>query len=677
MITRPPLPLLPILAICSILLAGPAFPAQATAGEGSLRAQIASLGNDAAGFTDSAPAFARWITYQQEILTRSLDDRLASASAIAETDAAEISREEQNLLRSVREAIALRREHIATLQAHPQKTFDVRDYGATGDGVANDAPAVRKAIADAVAYPNSRVHLSAGVYRLADLDHAIRNVPSPYFDGCERAPGVTPADLGSINGSPHLFISRAANLVISGDGPDKTLLLIGTAWETGIDIQNSRNVTLRDLALDYEKLPFTQGKVVNVIDNKTCDVTVDDGYPSPLDPHIRNARFGMVTRNFVKTAEGIVPLPAPSAPSYFTLSDIQKLPGDERPATYRFTIGSSGVHASSAARADELPDNALFVLYGRVSNERPLIKFDAVQNCALVNVGIHSSFSAGVLVKRSGLVELDACKIIPKPGTTRICSTNADGVFGQSNYLSPYIHDTLMTLNGDDFINTHANAMTIDDYAGRTFIARVNGHSHFLPGQRLIVVETASWQRKYASIIRKTTVRKTNGVLMMEVEMEDPIPGAIRSRKTLAAAGDKGRPDRLLNLDVTGPGAVVTDNELVYGYRLILRSANALVAGNHLLNRHNPGNFIILGTHSLEAWKANNITIRNNTIDSLGNILFAPQAPVPNRNLLIADNVIVNPEIRSDAQVFPARIFDSGLNHAVTLRGNVYRAPAD
>src|SRR5215469_8473892 len=54
--------------------------------------------------------------------------------------------------------------------------FNVRDYGAVGDGVANDAPAVDQAIVAANASGNGIVDFPAGSYLAGSSIHMLSNV---------------------------------------------------------------------------------------------------------------------------------------------------------------------------------------------------------------------------------------------------------------------------------------------------------------------------------------------------------------------------------------------------------------------------------------------------------------------------------------------------------------------
>jgi hypothetical protein len=625
-----------------------------------------------AGDTD----FARWLNAQADILRRAGENLafyrqqgLEPASVVI----ADIERDAANQGLAIDETITLKRRAIE-LQRTPQQTYNVRDFGAKGDGSADDGPAIRQAITAAMGTPGARVYLPTGTYRVAATDPVAIAAASPFFEGMERGPGVAQSDLKA-NAPCHLFIDGAADLTIAGDGADKTLILWGEKWAGGFGILRSRNLVIRDLAMDFAPLPFTQGSVTAIVDDRSYEVAVDEGFPSPLDEHIRNAR-GLVTRNFVRSDEGILPLREKYDPTFFTLGDIQKLE-DRR---YRFTLGPSMMHRSSAGGVAALKPGDLFVLYGRVSNSCSAVVFDGVKNGSLQGVNIYSSYAAAVLTKRSGLIEIGRCKVMPKPGAGRIASTNADGLFVQMNYLAPYLHDTLMTLGGDDFINTPSDALSIERYEGSTFHGKMHGHTQFKPGQSLLAVEAGTYRRKYQGTIAKTTVQRgPDGALMIAIEMRDPIPSGLLVSTQSESQGQK--PDRLLNLDTLSPGLVVLDNQLVYGFRMIVRSPNALIAGNRIVNRHYPGHFILFGLHPSEAWTAQNLTFRGNTIDSLGTIVHAPQVPVnypqldePNRDIFFEGNTIVNPEVRSDAELFDGTLFSRKWSQHVILQNNTYRA---
>ena len=76
----------------------------------------------------------------------------------------------------------------------PAKVYDVRDYGAVGDGKAVDSPAINKAIDAAAAVGGGTVHLPAGQY----LGFSIRlksNI-TLHLDQGATLIAATPGDLG-------------------------------------------------------------------------------------------------------------------------------------------------------------------------------------------------------------------------------------------------------------------------------------------------------------------------------------------------------------------------------------------------------------------------------------------------------------------------------------------------
>src|SRR5690606_7979763 len=86
--------------------------------------------------------------------------------------------------------------------------------------------------------------------------------------------------------------------------------------DAGLHIASARGLTLKNLTIDYDPLPFTQGTIVNIDPSgKWYDVRIDPGYPQDdellhlfrhhgvdmmvMDPQVRAIKAG--TPNFMRT----------------------------------------------------------------------------------------------------------------------------------------------------------------------------------------------------------------------------------------------------------------------------------------------------------------------------------------------------------------------------------------
>ena len=108
------------------------------------------------------PLMAKWLSYQPGILRR-LQGHLAQDKAAGNTVRASAEEKDLEYLLSRVE------QEVAWVQKAPVfsgKRLNVKDFGAIGDGVANDAPAIRKAIAAAAAGLVRTVFLPKGRYLL-------------------------------------------------------------------------------------------------------------------------------------------------------------------------------------------------------------------------------------------------------------------------------------------------------------------------------------------------------------------------------------------------------------------------------------------------------------------------------------------------------------------------------
>lgn len=97
----------------------------------------------------------------------------------------------------------------------------------------------------------------------------------------------------------HLRLERLKNIEIIADGVE----MICTETTRGVTIDQCQNLTLTGLVIDYDPLPFTQGEIVQISEDKlTHEIKIFSGYPTTgkitgkkyeiFKPDTRILRFG-------------------------------------------------------------------------------------------------------------------------------------------------------------------------------------------------------------------------------------------------------------------------------------------------------------------------------------------------------------------------------------------------
>ncbi len=113
------------------------------------------------------------------------------------------------------------------------------------------------------------------------LDHAVKT-------GAAKV--VLPKGRVEVDG--RLMLHKANGLVIEGHG---TTLVFGNLRSTGWLFYSCRNVTLRGFAIDYDPLPFVQGRITSRSDDgKRYDFTVCVGYPGLRKEDAKYYRQGYI-----------------------------------------------------------------------------------------------------------------------------------------------------------------------------------------------------------------------------------------------------------------------------------------------------------------------------------------------------------------------------------------------
>ena len=171
-------------------------------------------------------------------------------------------------------------EEMECLAKSPEQNnpviLNVRDFGAKGDGRADDASAFVRA-AEAVRRLGGRpsiLKIPAGTYRMGSLQRAEAFTDSLGEYNCH--PGTLEAQM---------LFAGLENCSIEGDGPERTFVRGGVYGAPQAALVNCRNVRLKGLEFSLEQTPFIEG-TVDRFDFATgvCELTLKPGSLVPDHP---------------------------------------------------------------------------------------------------------------------------------------------------------------------------------------------------------------------------------------------------------------------------------------------------------------------------------------------------------------------------------------------------------
>ncbi|AHF89502.1 alpha-galactosidase [Opitutaceae bacterium TAV5] len=234
---------------------------------------------------------------------------------------------------------------------------------------------------------------------------------------------------------------------------DITLDFLGsTLWfETeagGIAMFGGRNVTLKNVFLDWDPLPFTQGRITALNPKAgTFDVRLDPGYErertSPGmagidgDIHWRGVVFDPDTRELKPGVIGF------SVGFYWE----NRLPGGDYRVKFR------GFHDVPLSKSG-LAEGDLIAILSRMGRA---VRLDGAVDCVIENVILYASPFVCFSQNTGSNTVFRRCGIVRRPDTNRLLAGNADGINCGNMDQGPLIEDCRIETIGDDFVNLHGH----------------------------------------------------------------------------------------------------------------------------------------------------------------------------------------------------------------------------
>lgn len=395
-------------------------------------------------------------------------------------------------------------------------------------------------------------------------------------------------DLFTNKNKSHLIeLNNASNILIEGNGAE---IIIHDPLKGFFSVFKSKNIIVKDLFIDYDPLPFTQGKVVAVdLKQRTFDFKVDEGFPS-----LKSEMFQKASRVWGMLMDPNIPGKLKDrAPNLYKAKSIKEL----SPNIFRIKINSLRL-----LKHIEVGD--LYVHLAR-SNGKTIFKSSSSKNITYLNVTSYSSPAGSYSAFNMEEWNIIGCQVKMKTG--RIHSANADCVHVNGGTFGPWIENSLFEGYSDDAINMKATKAHILEQRSPT---------------ELVVKQTV----KKGDIIRIFNPRK--GILIGKFEViKNKFLGNAKMLITLdnpigqkLEVGSTKKQD-IAYLDTKSNESFVIRNNTFRNarrYGILLQNSFGIIERNVFENLSQSAISINNGVDWGEGFIAHNITINQNIFNNCG-----------------------------------------------------------
>jgi len=371
--------------------------------------------------------------------------------------------------------------------------------------------------------------------------------------------------------------ARCRDLTVDGGGSE--LIFHGTMGV--MSFRDCRNVVVRDLVIDWQRPPFSTGRVI-AAGESSFDVEVFEEFP---------VKGGEAVGAFMEY-DPTTRLPTPGGLDvYEAVASTELL----RPQVLR-------VHLKRRIRAKV---GALMVLRHEVYGPGGL-HFRSCRDVRVENVTIYTAPGMGVTGSRSSNLHLRRVRILPRPHTRRVLSTTADATHFNSCSGWIRIEECLFAGMGDDAVNVHGMYLRVIRRLDESTVAAVVRNRWIVPpepGDEVELIDPTTLLPYATVAVRAVAVdHKTRE---HRVSFARPLPARL-------AAG------HYLGNTAWAPRLVIRGCE-VRGNRargFLIQTRGAVIENNVIRNNQSAGINVTTDLHPwTESIGTRDVIIRNNVLE--------------------------------------------------------------
>jgi hypothetical protein len=401
-------------------------------------------------------------------------------------------------------------------------------------------------------------------------------------------------------------IKQLGGIEVNGNGAH----LVNTARTATLQISDASHITIRDLTIDYDPLPFTQGTIAG-FDRSAREiiVNVDPGYPDDA------ALLATITDGFFKVMDRRTRALKPGARDFLSPSRVE-----------RVKDGVIKVHLGWSAN-DRFPSQ-LPIAVGDVVAITNLtngaISVAGSAATAFIDLKLLASPAMGIVENGgAGGTRLQKVSIVPGPRpkgatTDRLVSTNADGSHFATVEHGPTIEDCTFANTSDDAVNVHGFYYYVVEKAGPArYLLSPKWDQGLMAGDEIETCERLTFRSLGRTRITQFTKRKapelkgkiaplwknksptTQPDLVYDVVLQHDLPLKAGDGVTSLTRIGAGTAIRRCSFHACGRVLVKSPNSVVEACQFTYASGIALQAGSDI------------GFWS-ESGFAENLTVRNN-----------------------------------------------------------------
>ena len=433
--------------------------------------------------------------------------------------------------------------------------YYVSDYGAAGDGSANDMDAIKNAVKDFAGDPfPAKLHFENKTYRCT--------------------------------GSGILFdLNGARNKTILGNGAE----LIVEPSILGLQINNAENVLVKDLKFDSDPLSWTQGTIKSIdAANGKFTLEIDEGYPVPVNNYGNAGRahpWGMIWEPEGYTIKN----------ELVWIASSRNMTGN----TVELSLQSQSQNALNDMQVNDRFTVDVFGVGGSFN------KISESKNISCEKLTFYATRSlVFALLDNVGQIHMNGVEMRRKPGTNRLLSCYRDGFHCKRNTHGPIIENCYVEGLCDDAINLSGGYYYVTGKTSSTQF-QLDNASGFAVGDTLLFVDM-----KNGVELGRTYVASRSG---NEITTTDAIDGVVAGEPRASTT------IFVMNLSKSNSGFIIRNNTFggQRRYAMLIRCQNGLIENN--TGEKLGGGIILTNeiVSFFEGPFPRNITIRNNSFTDI------------------------------------------------------------